>query len=118
MAQHLKDAWQPFIEAGEIALFEQRLNDAALNFKMALLDSKVCKKSDQRIVTTLDLLSDIYCRLNRLEEAEEVSLRSLRIKQNSGTFSKFDVLTAMFKLSKLYYYQSKLGRAPKQTEQH
>jgi hypothetical protein len=40
--------------------------------------------------------------LNRLEEAEAVSLRSLRIKQDSGAFSKFDILRGMFKLSKLY----------------
>jgi tetratricopeptide (TPR) repeat protein len=111
MAQYLKDAWQPFIAAGEIALFEQRFDDAVLNFQMALLDAEYGEKSDQRIVTTLDLLSETYQQLNRLEEAEAVSLRSLRIKQDSGAFSKFDILRGMFKLSKLYFYQSKLGAA-------
>jgi tetratricopeptide (TPR) repeat protein len=111
MAQYLQDAWQPFIAAGEIALHEQRLDDAALHFQLALLDPEFCRQSDRQVVTTLDLLSDTYCQLNRLEEAEEVSLRSLRIKQRAGTFSDFDILRAMFKLSKLYYYQSKLGAA-------
>lgn len=111
MAQQLQDAWQPFIAAGEIALREQRLEDAAHNFQMALLDAEIGKQSEQSIATTLDILADTYCRLNRLEEAEEVSMRSLRIKQRTGTFSNFDILKAMFKLSKLYFYQSKLGAA-------
>jgi hypothetical protein len=44
MAQYLKDAWQPFIAAGEIALFEQRFDDAVLNFQMALLDAEIWRK--------------------------------------------------------------------------
>lgn len=111
MAQYLKDAWQPFINAGKIALIEKRLDDAALNFQMALLDAEISKQSEQQMVMTLDLLAHTNCLLNRLEEAEELSLRSLRIKQNSGAFSKFEILRALFKLSKLYYDQSKLGAA-------
>lgn len=111
MVQYLKDAWQPFIAAGETALLEQRHNDAKVNFQMALLDAKMCQRSDRCVAITLDLLADTYQLLNQPEEAEEICLRSLRIKQNSEEFSQFDILRTMFKLSKLYYSQSKLSAA-------
>jgi tetratricopeptide (TPR) repeat protein len=111
MVQYLRDAWQPFIAAGKTALLDQRHYDAKFNFQMALLDAEMCQRSDRCIATTLDLLADTYQLLNQLEEAEENCLRSLRIKQKSGQFSHFDILRTMFKLSKLYYSQSKLGAA-------
>lgn len=111
MAQYLKDAWQPLIAAGKTALLEQRHDDAKFNFQMALLDAEMCQRSDRSITTSLDLLADTYQLLNRLEEAEEICLRSLRIKQKSEEFCHFDILRTMFKLSKLYYSQSKLGAA-------
>lgn len=111
MVQYLKDAWQPFIAAGETALLEQRHEDAKVNFQMALLDAEMSPRSDRCIAITLDLLAATYQMLNQLEEAEENCLRSLRIKQNSEEFSQLDILRTMFRLSKLYYSQSKLGAA-------
>jgi hypothetical protein len=37
MSQVLKNAWQSFIEAGEIAQQENRLEDAAVYFQTALV---------------------------------------------------------------------------------
>lgn len=111
MVQYLKDAWQPFIAAGETALLEQRHDDAKVNFQMALLDAEMCQRSDRCIAITLDRLAETYQMLNQLDEAEEILLRSLRVKQNSEEFCQFDILRTMFKLSKLYYSQSKLGAA-------
>ncbi|MBP9093723.1 tetratricopeptide repeat protein [bacterium] len=111
MSQLLKNAWQSFIEAGEIAQQENRLEDAAVLFQTALLEAHCCENAEQCFATTLDLLADTFQKLNRYEQAEEASLRSLRIKQNCESFTKADVLRAMLKLSKIYYAQSKLGAA-------
>lgn len=111
MSQFLKNAWQSFIEAGEIAQQENRLEDAAVLFQTALLEAHDCENAEQCFATTLDLLADTFQGLNRYEQAEEAGLRSLRIKQNCESFSKADVLRAMLKLSKIYYAQSKLGAA-------
>ena len=111
MSQFLKNAWQSFIAAGEMAQQENRLEDAAVYFQTALLEAHDCENVEQCFAITLDLLADTFQNLNRFEQAEEASLRSLRIKQNSEVFSKADVLRAMLKLSKIYYAQSKLGAA-------
>ena len=111
MSQFLKNAWQSFIEAGEIAQQENRLEDAAVLFQTALLEAHECENAEHCFATTLDLLADTFQRLNRYEQAEEAGLRSLRIKQNCESFTKADVLRAMLKLSKIYYAQSKLGAA-------
>lgn len=111
MSQLLKNAWQSFIEAGEIAQQENRLEDAAVLFQTALLEAHSCENAEQCFAATLDLLADTFQKLSRFDQAEEASLRSLRIKQNSESFSKADVLRAMLKLSKIYYAQSKLGAA-------
>ena len=111
MSQFLKNPWLSFIEAGEIALKEDRLEDAAVNFQTALLEAHSCEDAAQRFSYTFDLLADTFQKLNRLEQAEEASLRSLRIKQNCDAYTKSDVLRAMLKLSRIYYDQSKLGAA-------
>lgn len=111
MSQFLKNAWQSFIEAGESAQKENRLEDAAVFFQTALLEAHDCENAEQCFATTLDLLAETFLRLNRYEQAEEASLRSLRIKQNCEFFTKAEVLRAMLKLSKIYYAQSKLGAA-------
>lgn len=111
MSQLLKNAWQSFIEAGEIAQQENRLEYAAVLFQTALLEAHSCENAEQCFATTLDFLADTFQKLSRFDQAEEASLRSLRIKQNSEAFSKADVLRAMLKLSKIYYAQSKLGAA-------
>lgn len=111
MSQFIKNAWQSFIEAGKLAQQENRLEDAAVYFQTALLEAHKCENAEQCFALTLDSLADIFQKLNRFEQAEEASLRSLRIKHNCDFFSKNDVLRAMLKLSKIYYAQSKLGAA-------
>lgn len=111
MAQFLKNAWQSFIEAGASAQQDNRLEDAAVYFQTALLEAHNCENAEQCFAITLDSLADVFQKLNRFEQAEEASLRSLRIKQNCDSFSKADVLRAMLKLSKIYYAQSKIGAA-------
>jgi tetratricopeptide (TPR) repeat protein len=111
MSQYLKNAWLAFVEAGELALKEDRLEEAAIHFQTALREAHTCENAERCFSTTFDLLADTFQRLNRLEQAEEASLRSLRIKQSSAFFSKADVLRAMLTLSKIYSAQSKLGAA-------
>lgn len=111
MSQFLKNPWLSFIESGEIALNKNRLEEAAVNFQSALLEAHSCEKPEQCFSYTFDLLADTFQKLNRLEQAEEASLRSLRIKQSCDLFSKSEVLRAMLRLSKIYYAQSKLGAA-------
>lgn len=111
MAQFLKNAWQPFIAAGERAMGENRLEDAEANFHAALLEAELSDQSDERLAVTLDLLCELYQRTNQLELAEEYCLRNVRLKKDSSLFSSFDEMKAMLKLSKIYFVQSKLAPA-------
>ncbi|MBP9090396.1 tetratricopeptide repeat protein [bacterium] len=111
MAQFLKNAWQPFIAAGERAMGENRLEDAEANFHAALLEAELSDQSDERLAVTLDLLCELYQRTNQLELAEEYCLRNVRLKKDSSVFSSFDEMKAMLKLSKIYFVQSKLAQA-------
>ncbi|MBP6747113.1 tetratricopeptide repeat protein [bacterium] len=111
MAQFLKNAWQPFVAAGEKAMGENRLEDAEANFHAALLEAELSDQSDERLAVTLDLLCELYQRTNQLELAEEYCLRNVRLKKDSSLFSSFDEMKAMLKLSKIYFVQSKLAPA-------
>jgi tetratricopeptide (TPR) repeat protein len=111
MSQFLKNEWQSFIEAGAMAQQENRLEHAAVYFQTALLEAHNCENAEQSFAITLDRLADVFQKLNRFEQAEEASLRSLRIKHNCDSFSTSDVLRAMLRLSKIYYAQSKLRAA-------
>ena len=86
MAQFLKNAWQSVIEAGASAQQDNRLEDAAVYFQTALLEAHNCENVEQCFAITLDSLADVFQKLNRFEQAEEASLRSLRIKQNCDSF--------------------------------
>jgi len=111
MAQFLKNAWQPFIAAGERAMGDNRLEDAEANFHAALLEAELSDQSDERLAVTLDFLCELYQRTNQLELAEEHCVRNVRLKQDSSLFSSFDEMKAMLKLSKIYFLQSKLAPA-------
>jgi len=111
MAQVLKNAWQPFVAAGERAMAEERLEDAEANFHAALVEAELCSNADECLATTFELLSAVYLRAKQLELAEEFTLKNLRIKQNSAAFSQLDVVRVLVKLSKIYYWQNKLAAA-------
>jgi tetratricopeptide (TPR) repeat protein len=111
MAQFLKNAWQPFIAAAERAMSGNRFDDAEDNLHAALVEAEFGDNSDERLVVTLDLFCDLYQRSNLMDQAEELCLRAVRIKQESSAFSNLDRMKAMLKLSKIYYVQSKLAQA-------